>query len=44
MGSTVAIIIRKATLHDMDAVLECLHTAFAPYEATTPESRSRIRQ
>lgn len=32
MDSPDAITIRKATLHDIDAVLECLRAAFAPYE------------
>jgi N-acetylglutamate synthase-like GNAT family acetyltransferase len=32
MDSTGATIIREATLPDMDAVLECLRSAFAPYE------------
>ena len=32
MAASSAITIRKATLHDMEAVLECLHSAFAPYE------------
>jgi ribosomal protein S18 acetylase RimI-like enzyme len=32
MGSAGATTIRKATLHDMEAVLECLRAAFAPYE------------
>jgi GNAT superfamily N-acetyltransferase len=32
MGPSSASTIRKATLPDMDAVLECLHAAFAPYE------------
>jgi N-acetylglutamate synthase-like GNAT family acetyltransferase len=31
MGST-SVTIRKATRHDMEAVLECLRLAFAPYE------------
>jgi len=32
MGLSGATTIRRATLHDMDAVLECLRSAFAPYE------------
>jgi len=32
MGSPGATTIRKATLHDMNAVLECLRSAFAPYQ------------
>lgn len=32
MAETGTIPIRKATLYDMEAVLSCLHIAFAPYE------------